>query len=174
MIEQIPWFQRRFNLDFPIGMFPIILERLRGTVPRIRDIITKLSETSMEYKPLDQWSIKEHIGHLYDLESLWSGRIDDFLSGAVMLRAADLTNAKTHAANHNMQKAEALLNLFAASRIYLTQRLENIDEAGAELTALHPRLQQTMRLIDSVFFVAEHDDHHLAKIRGLMELRREP
>jgi hypothetical protein len=29
---------------------------------------------------------------------------------------------------------------------------------------LHPRLKQPMRLVDHLYFVAEHDDHHLARI----------
>jgi hypothetical protein len=29
---------------------------------------------------------------------------------------------------------------------------------------LRPRLQQPMRLVDRLYFVAEHDDHHLARI----------
>jgi len=35
-------------------------------------------------------------------------------------------------------------------------------------TLLHPRLRTPMRLLDHLHFVAEHDDHHLAKIRELM------
>jgi hypothetical protein len=35
-------------------------------------------------------------------------------------------------------------------------------------TLLHPRLKQPMRLVDHLFFVAEHDDHHLAKIWELI------
>jgi hypothetical protein len=34
---------------------------------------------------------------------------------------------------------------------------------------LHPRLKQPMRLVDHLYFVAEHDDHHLATIREMME-----
>lgn len=37
-------------------------------------------------------------------------------------------------------------------------------------TAAHPRLGQPMSVVDLCFFVAEHDDHHLATIT---ELRRE-
>jgi len=29
---------------------------------------------------------------------------------------------------------------------------------------VHPRLKQPMRLVDHLFFVAEHDDHHMARI----------
>jgi hypothetical protein len=32
----------------------------------------------------------------------------------------------------------------------------------------HPRLKTPMRLVDHLYFVAEHDDHHLARIRELL------
>jgi len=35
-------------------------------------------------------------------------------------------------------------------------------------SALHPRLGTPLRLIDHALFVAEHDDHHLARIGGLL------
>jgi hypothetical protein len=34
--------------------------------------------------------------------------------------------------------------------------------------SLHPRLQQPMRLMDSFHFVAEYDDHHLARITEIV------
>jgi hypothetical protein len=33
---------------------------------------------------------------------------------------------------------------------------------------LHPRLNQPMRVVDLLFFVAEHDDYHLARISELI------
>jgi hypothetical protein len=36
-----------------------------------------------------------------------------------------------------------------------------------ERAAKHPRLGKPMRLIDLVLFVAEHDEHHLARITQL-------
>ena len=50
----------------------------------------------------------------------------------------------------------------------LIDRVKNFDETTASLTALHPRLKTPMRLIDSLFFIAEHDDHELTKIRRLL------
>jgi|GEM_PF-4393916 len=35
-------------------------------------------------------------------------------------------------------------------------------------TALHPRLKTPMRIVDLAYFVAEHDDHHLSRIRELV------
>ena len=40
--------------------------------------------------------------------------------------------------------------------------------AEQERTALHPRLGLPMRAVDHAFFVAEHDDHHLARITELL------
>jgi uncharacterized damage-inducible protein DinB len=34
--------------------------------------------------------------------------------------------------------------------------------------SVHPRLNQPMRLIDSLYFVAEHDDHHIAAMSNLL------
>jgi len=168
MIQQTPWFERKFEFNFPVGLFPVIIERLRGTSPRIESIIDNKSEDELRYKSGEMWSVKEQVGHLYDLEELWYGRIEDFLSGKEVLRAADLSNTKTHDANHNKKNIKDLLQPFSLARNKLIEKVWNIDEAAASVTALHPRLQTPMRLIDLLFFVAEHDDHHLAKIRDLL------
>ena len=168
MITQTPWFERKFDFNFPIGLLPIILERLRGTVSQLEASIKNIPEQQLVLKKDGKWSVKEVIGHLYDLEELWQGRIDDFLAHREVLRAADLKNTKTHEAGHNSRTVEALLQQFITERKKLIERVKNIDEATAAIVALHPRLQTPMRLIDSLFFVAEHDDHELGKIRRLI------
>ena len=170
MITQTPWFERKFDFNFPIGLFPIIVERLRGTISQLEASIKNIpEETLIRKKNDDKWSVKEVIGHLYDLEELWSGRLDDFLARKEVLRTADLTNTKTYKAGHNSRTVEALLNQFITERKKLIGRVNNMDEATASIVALHPRLQTPMRLIDSLFFVAEHDDHELGKIRTLID-----
>ncbi len=169
MITQTPWIERKFEFNFPIGMFPVIIERLRGTLPHIQDIIKDKTEEELSQKVEGAWSVKEQVGHLYHLEELWYGRLEDFLSGKQTLRAADMGNTKTHNADHNKKKIEKLLEQFSSTRDKLIEKVQNMDDADASLTALHPRLQQPMRLIDALFFVAEHDDHHLAKIRELLK-----
>ena len=34
--------------------------------------------------------------------------------------------------------------------------------------SLHPRLQQMITLTDLLFFIAEHDTHHLTRIASLL------
>jgi uncharacterized damage-inducible protein DinB len=169
MIQQTPWFERKFEFNFPLGLFPVIIERLRGTFQHIESIVENKPEEELSRKIGESWSVKEQIGHLYDLEELWYGRIEDFLSAKQTLRTADITNTKTHNADHNKKNIKELLQQFSSARNKLIEKVKNMDEADASLTALHPRLKIPMRLIDSLFFVAEHDDHHIAKIREILK-----
>src|SRR5258706_9805025 len=168
MITQTPWIERKFEFNFPVGLFPVIVERLRGSLLQLEAMIKNIPEEKLSGKKDGKWSVKEVIGHLYDLEELWNGRINDFLEQKQSLRAADMSNAKTTAANHNAKSVDELLKQFINARNKLIARVKDFDEATASLTALHPRLQTPIRLIDSLFFVAEHDDHELTKIRRLI------
>ena len=167
MIIQTPWFERKFDFNFPVGLFPVIVERLRGTLPQL-EMTKNIPDDKLSLKKNGKWSVKEIAGHLFDLEELWSNRVNDFLAHKEMLSAADLNNTKTHQANHNSKTISELLDQFTSARNDLIRKIENLDEVSALITSVHPRLKQKMRLIDSLFFIAEHDDHELTKIRQLL------
>ena len=156
------WTDRHFTFNLPEELFPVVVERLRGTPARIEDKVRGLSPTVLTRRDGDAWSLQEHVGHLLDLDELHDGRLDDFLAGATVLRAADMKNRKTHEANHNERPIADLLAAFRRERERFVARLDAWDPGLISLTALHPRLNQPMRVIDVAFFTAEHDDHHLA------------
>src|SRR5690606_31538881 len=116
----------------------------------------------------DKWSIQEQVGHLFDLDELHEARLEDYRAGRPELRAADLSNARTTAANHNAAILGDLLARFRQRRAAFVRQLETADDLLIGRSALHPRLHQPMRLIDMMCFVAEHDDHHIARIRELI------
>lgn len=161
------WADRHFTFALPTELFPVVVERLRGTPARIEDKVRGLSPAVLTRRDGDAWSIQEHIGHLLDLDELHAGRLDDFLSGASILRPADMTNRKTWEAHHNQRPIEDLLRDFRRERERFVARLDAWDESLLSLTALHPRLNQPMRVVDMAFFTAEHDDHHLARMTEL-------
>jgi uncharacterized damage-inducible protein DinB len=163
----VRWFDRRFNFDLPEELFPVVVERLRGTPARIEDKVRGLSPAVLIRREGDAWSIQEHLGHLLDLDGLHDGRLDDFLADATILRAADLTNRKTHEAGYNQRPLADLLQVFRRERERFVARLDAWDENLISRTALHPRLNQPMRVIDMALFTAEHDDHHLARMTEL-------
>lgn len=150
------------------GLLPSIIERLTGTPARVEEIIGMLDTDQLTLKREGRWSVKEEIGHLGDLEPLWSGRIDDLLSGNTELRVADLTNQTTHTADHNAAKTIALLQRFREQREAFVKKLLVLNDEQLERSALHPRLKTPMRIIDLAYFVAEHDDHHLARVREIV------
>lgn len=164
------WFKRKFSFELPIEMFPNVVERLRGTPARIEELTRGLSRELLTRRDDDKWSIQEQAGHLLDLEELGMMRLDDFEAGRETLAAADLTNRKTHEANHNASTIEAILTAFRQERTAFVTRLDSYDETFVSRIALHPRLNQKIRVIDLAFFIAEHDDHHLARINELKRL----
>ena len=120
-------------------------------------------------KPQEKWSAQKHAGHLLDLEALWMARVDDFLTDRDTLAVADLGNRKTHEANHSAQELAEILAGFRTARLRLVGHLGTFEPDVFARTSLHPRLKQPMRLVDHLYFVAEHDDHHLAKIWELID-----
>ena len=165
MIPQTAWLDRKFVFDLPIGAFPPLLERLRGTPARAKELVTGAREGMLAMRVNDRWSVKEHLGHLVDLEPLDDRRLSEFLNRAEVLSAADMENRATYAADHRSVPIVEIIQRLTAGRAALTGRLEELTEDEVGTVAIHPRLQQSMRLLDWVYFVAEHDDHHLAQAR---------
>src|SRR3712207_1280354 len=166
-MNRTKWVERQFDFSLPVGVFPSVLERLRGTPARVEELVRSLPPELLTERRDGKWSAQEHIGHLYDLDELHEGRLEDYARGLEVLRAADMTNRKTEEAAHNNARLEDLLALFRAARASFVRRLEAMTEEEGARSALHPRLGRQMRVIDLALFVAEHDDHHLASIREL-------
>jgi len=170
MIDRMQWIKRQFSFDLPLGIYANVVERVRGTPARLEDLTRGLSREILTLRDGDQWSIQEQAGHLLDLEPLGMNRLDDFEAGRETLAAADMQNRKTHEANHNVNTIQNIFAAFRTERTEFVRRLDAYDEEFVQRTALHPRLKVNIRVIDLVFFIAEHDDHHLARISELKKL----
>jgi|SRR5271170_3348863 len=168
------WFERTFDFTFPVEQHPNLCVRLRGTPARLEEIVRGADLDLMVKKPRenDKWSAQEHAGHLLDLEPLWMARVGDYSTQAAQLTVADLSNRKTFEAQHNQRPIDEILAGFRSARSQLVDRVENIDPAIFARAISHPRLKIPMRLVDHLYFVAEHDDHHLAHILALIERSR--
>lgn len=167
-MPQTPWFNRTFPVNTNQNILPATLERLAGTPLRLIDKVSRLEDDVLIRKPTDgSWSIQENVGHLLDLEVLWHGRLEDILTGKEYLRSYDLNNSITEAADHNTKELEDLLVNFTIYRRQLLDALAGLEERDIFQTALHPRLQQPLSVQSLALFVADHDDHHLARITAL-------
>ncbi len=171
-MSQIPvWFDRKFDFSFPAELYPNVCARLRGTPARLQGALGSSARETLVSKPNQKWSAQEHAGHLLDLEPLWLVRLEDYVKGSDQLAVTDLQNRKTDAANYNAQPLKEILAQFRAARNTLLARAEEVDPALFSHSIPHPRLKVPMRLVDHLYFVAEHDDHHLAHIWELVSGR---
>lgn len=168
MGEAPMWFEREFEFSFPVELFPNFCTRLWGTPARLEEALRGRSPEILTRKVQGKWSAQEHAGHLVDLEPLWLARVGDYVSGSEELTPADLKNTKTNEANHNGQSVEQILSEFRAARNRLLRRVQELDAPSHARAIMHPRLKAPMRLVDHLYFVAEHDDHHLARILELV------
>jgi uncharacterized damage-inducible protein DinB len=171
------WFERKFDFSFPAALYPNVAVRLRGAPARLEDLLRNAPCDLLVKKPLvqkddkkeEKWSAQEHAGHLLDLEPLWTARVDDFVNAHSELTVADLTNRGTTEANHNARPLDQILSDFRSARTRLLDRAAQLNPAESGRTLLHPRMKKPMRLVDHLYFVAEHDDHHMARIWELVQ-----
>jgi uncharacterized damage-inducible protein DinB len=167
-MDRQKWFERKFEFSFPVELHPNLSARLRGTPARLEETLRGRSHKILIRKVQEKWSAQEHAGHLLDLEPLWLARVSDYVAGSGELTATDLQNRKTDEANHNARQLEPILTKFRTARKKLLLRVDELDSSLFARAIPHPRLKIPMRLVDHLYFVAEHDDHHLAQIWELV------
>jgi hypothetical protein len=85
------------------------------------------------------------------------------------LRPADVSGRRTNEKNYNLEDLLTILNRFRSKREGFVAHLRRLKPGDFGWTAMHPRLNKPMRLCDMLFFQAEHDDHHLARIEELIQ-----
>jgi len=169
MKNRIKWTERSFDFNFPTGLYPEMIERLSGAPARLEEHCRATSAELLTLRHDGRWSMQENAGHLLDLEALVQQRIEEYVSGARELHAADMSNRRTYEANYNETSSERILSDFRTQRLRTVERLYALNDEMFGRVAVHPRLNVAMRLVDMLFFQAEHDDYHLTRIS---ELRR--
>ena len=167
---RLRWIERQFNFDFPTDLYPAFMERVRGAPARLDEYFRAAPAEILQRRDEGRWSIQENAAHLYDLDALTLERIEQYVAGAPVLHPADITNKQTHEANYNEVPAATISRLFRERRVEVVDKLENLEPEMFARSAIHPRLNTPMRLVDFVFFEAEHDDYHFTRINELLKL----
>ncbi len=166
VVQQIEWVKRRFDHQLTPEHFPAVVDRFRSVAMRLEPI-SWLPKAIRTAKPDGKWSIQEHVGHLLDLEELGEQRLADYIARVDRLRAADMSNRKTHDADYNQADGWELLDRFRNAREALANKFDALPIEVIAHVAEHPRLKRPMNVPEWVFFMCEHDDHHLQRIREL-------
>lgn len=169
-MNRLKWIDRKFEFSYPVELYPEIIERVRGASARLDEYLNSAPAEILTRRDDGHWSIQENAGHLFDLDALTLERIEQYVAGVPVLHAADITNRKTGEANYNNVSAATIARAFRKRRVEVVNRLESLDAEMFARSAVHPRLNIPMRLVDFVFFEAEHDDYHFTRINELLKL----
>ena len=168
-MELIRWVDRVFNFEFSASHYPALVERITGTPARLEEILSGLDKDLLLRRDGSSWSIQEHAGHLIDVEELHEKRLKQFFANMNILLPADMSNKKTYLEEYNSKEIKDILSKFREVRSHFIEKLADADDYTITRAARHPRLNKDMRLVDMIYFMAEHDDHHLAIIRSLIK-----
>ena len=170
-LERSPWVQRKFAFGHPEWMLADLVERLRGLVPRVKLLTADLAD-GVTYQQHDgKWSIAQNIGHLSDVEVLWQERLEDLRQGRAVYTPANPARFQAAALQHQERSLAAIVTELDERRGRLCDALLSAPPALMSAIAFHERLQIPMRLVDCAQFYAEHDDHHLLRVRTLRLLQ---
>ena len=164
------WIDRKFNFEESSLERQLLVNRLQATGNRIRKILAAVPEVKMELRNDGKWSIKENVGHLIDLEDLHLNRLRELKDGKTTLTPADLKNADTESAAHDSVKIRILISSLESRRSDFVEFLSGLSEPELAHEALHERLGIMMKPMELAYFVAEHDDHHINIIKGIIDL----
>ena len=169
-LERLPWMQRKFAFVHPEWMLADLVERLRGLPPRVELIAAELDDDLAHRQHEGTWSIAQNLGHLADVEALWQERLEDLRQGRAVFTPADPARFQAAALRHQEQSLRAIAVELGDRRARLCEALASAPAALQQANAFHERLQVPMRLVDCAQFYAEHDDHHLLRVRTLRAL----
>lgn len=169
--SQSKWFERTFNFDFGMDQYGLILERLHQMPILFQQFSNIVPEDVQILKPNGKWSIKENVGHLIVLEPIWRIRFQDIKEKKFEMSTVDLTNTLTNEMNFNHSSLPELLKTLSVERNETLEFLKTLKQYDFFNTSIHPRLQQPMRIIDLMYFVAEHDQHHYKIIQDIIRIK---
>ena len=168
--DRPPWAERKFTFGHPSWMLTDFIERLRGVLPRVEVLVIGLGDEPAHRQVDGKWSIAQNIGHLSDVEELWQERLEDLRAGRKTYSPAVGARFQELARRHQDRPVDEILMEFRRRRSHLIGALAGASPELQRAAAFHERLQVSMRLVDCAQFYAEHDDHHLIRIRRLRSM----
>lgn len=162
-MSTLRWFDRKLTFGYPVEMLPFFLERLDGTAARIEHKVSTLDDTLLSSRLDDKWSVKQHIGHLAEVDQVANKRIQEMVRGV-----SPMSPAVFEPSDYNAWPVEKILEFFRVTRQKNLASYGGLHEQDLKKSSLHPRLNVMMTPVDLAWFDAEHDDHHLVKINEII------
>lgn len=148
---------------------PVLLERVQGTAVRLSNLLARQPAEKLLHRAEGKWSAMEHLGHLLTLQDRFYHRVDDFAQRRTKLCDINLRDQVPFLQGQRLRMLGDVLEEFRLKRLDFANRVEHLHRRSLEHAAYHPCQDRTMRPMDMLLWIAEHDDHHLASVRALLD-----
>lgn len=164
----IPWNRRTIPYGRSLDELPVLLERLLGTAERLQHMYTSASREKLLARVDGRWAAVDHLAHLLTLQERFVSRVEDFEHRRSMLCEIDLRDQGALIEQRRARSVVELLDEFRLKRLRFTSRIEQMRYQTLMHQAQHPCQRRELRPVDMLLWIAEHDDHHLASVRSLL------
>lgn len=168
-IQVTPWVKRTFAFGRTMDDLAALLERVLGTAARLTDLTAHEPVERLGLRSQGSWSALEHIGHLIHLQDRMDERVDDYAAQRTCLCRIDLSDQEQILSGYTSRALGDVLEEFRLKRVYFVERIQRLDPGALRHQALHPCRPERMSVSDMVLYLAEHDDHHLVRMRKLLQ-----
>lgn len=143
------------------------IRRLIEFTPQLTQVVDRLSDTQVRYKPANQWSIVEHIGHLIDIDRLYLQRIELILTQEHQPFALFSIDNVHQQGMYQMRSMTELIAVLTDTHSHIVHTLQDLT------------IDQTMRIgLDSYFgaitlarlieILVNHQDEHYHHICAII------
>jgi len=166
----IPWSQRVFDYGRSLDELPVLLERVQGTTARLSNLLARQPMAKLLHREEGKWSAMEHLGHLLALQERFEPRVDDFQQRLPKLCVINLQDQDPFIQGQRSRSLGDVLEEFRLKRLRFAYRVETLHHRSLVHAAYHQCQARAMRPMDMLLWIAEHDDHHLAIVRDLLNV----
>jgi len=129
----------------------------------LKHVIAGLTDAQLQFKPANEWSIIENIGHLIDIDELYVGRVDRILAEERPEFPRFEPDPIVAAKGYQQMNGHALLAQFIATRQATIDGLSTIEPDELNRAGMHA-VYGEMTLRRLVEQLANHDQKHLVQI----------
>lgn len=162
-MSTLPWFERNLTFGLPKAMLPFYLERLEGTIVRVEKKVQDHDDALLSTASNGKWSVKQHIGHLAEVDGIANRRLREMIDGVPVMSPAVFEPQ-----DYRSWTIGRVVNFFRDARQKNLAAYRAMAETDLLKPSIHPRLKVPMTPVDLAWFDAEHDDHHLVKINEII------
>lgn len=139
------------------------IAKLRAFPAHLQSVVASLTAAQMRFKPANEWSVIENIGHLIDIDELYVGRVDRILAEERPEFPRFEPDPIVAAKGYQQMDGNELLQQFIATRQATIDGLSTIEPDELDRAGMHA-VYGEMTLRRLVEQLANHDQKHLVQI----------